>query len=197
MTLGVIKSTAVIIAAAVLFNVPGTAAFEVEPAIKFRYMAGYIFILALTMIFEYVGNQKDKKEAILNAKLNNERNNLKKEIEKATADITAHLEKATAGGQKLNKVILDSSQALSIIHGNTEETQLETTAQLKSVEQTSEHISQIVKSINNLEASVESQASHINTSSSSIEQMVANIASIRSVTGEITKITVNLTQAAA
>ena len=197
LTLGVIKSTAVIIAAAVLFNVPGTAAFEVEPAIKFRYMAGYIFILALTMIFEYVGNQKDKKEAILNAKLNNERNNLKKEIEKATADITAHLEKATAGGQKLNKVILDSSQALSIIHGNTEETQLETTAQLKSVEQTSEHISQIVKSINNLEASVESQASHINTSSSSIEQMVANIASIRSVTGEITKITVNLTQAAA
>jgi len=197
MTMGVITSTAVLIAAAVLLYRPGSAAFEFESAIKFRYIAGYIFILALTIVFEYVNIKKDKKEAILSAELNNERDNLKKEVEKATADISAHLEKATADGEKLNKVILESSQALGVIHGNTEETLTETTTQLKSVEQTSEYISQIVKSINNLEEAVISQASHISTSSSSIEQMVANIDSIRSITNEITKTADNLAQASA
>jgi len=197
MTLGVIKSTIVIIAAAILLYRPGSAAFEFEGAIKFRYLAGYIFIFALTMVFEYVGIKKDKKEAVLNDELNKERDNLKKEVEKATADISAHLEKATADGEKLNNVIQESSSALNVIHGNTEETLTETTTQLKSVEQTSEHISQIVKSINNLEEAVESQASHISNSSASIEQMVANIASIRSITNEITKTADNLAQASA
>ncbi|MCL2805746.1 MAG: methyl-accepting chemotaxis protein [Treponema sp.] len=197
MTLGVIKSTMVIIAAAVLLYRPGTAAFEFETAIKFRYIAGYIFIFALTMIFEYVGILKDRKEAILSNELNKERDNLKKEVEKATADISAHLDKATADGEKLNNVIMDSSRALNIIHGNTEETLAETTTQLKSVDQTSEYISEIVKAINNLEEAVESQASHISTSSASIEEMVANIASIRSITNEITKTADKLAQASA
>ncbi|MCL2763904.1 MAG: methyl-accepting chemotaxis protein [Treponema sp.] len=197
MILGVIKSTAVIIAASVLLYMPGTVAYEMETAIKFRYIAGYIFILALTIVFEYVGILKDKKEAILNAELNKERDNLKKEVEKATADISAHLEKATTNGEKLNNVIQESSYALNVIHGNTEDTLAETTTQLKSVELTSEHISQIVKSINNLEEAVESQASHISTSSASIEQMVANIESIRSITNEITKTADNLAQASA
>ncbi|MCL2761699.1 MAG: methyl-accepting chemotaxis protein [Treponema sp.] len=197
MTLGVIKSTIVIVAAAVLLYSPGTAAFEMEGAIKFRYIAGYIFIFALTMVFEYVGILKDRKEAILSAELNNERDNLKKEVEKATADVTAHLKKATADGDKLSNVVQESSRALNVIHGNTEETLIETTTQLKSVEQTSEYISQIVKSINNLEEAVESQASHISTSSASIEQMVANIDSIRSITNDITKITDNLALASA
>jgi methyl-accepting chemotaxis protein len=197
MTLGVIKSTAVIIAAAVLLYRPGTVAFEMDGAIKFRYIAGYIFIFALTIVFEYVGILKDRKEAVLSDELNNERDKLKKEVEEATADITAHLRKATEDGEKLNKVILESSQALSVIHGNTKETLIETTTQLKSAEQTSKHISQIVKSIDNLEKAVESQASYINTSSVSIEQMVANIDSIRSITNEITKTTDNLAQASA
>jgi len=197
MTLGVITSTVVIIAAAVLLNRPGTAAYEMEFAIKFRYIAGYIFIFALTIVFEYVGIKKDKKEAILNEELNNERDNLKKEVEKATADISAHLEKATANGEKLNHVILDSSVALNVIHGNTEETLVETTTQLKSVEQTSEYISKIVKSINNLDEAVESQASHISNSSASIEQMVANIGSVKTITNEITKTADNLAQASA
>ncbi|MCL2443476.1 MAG: methyl-accepting chemotaxis protein [Treponema sp.] len=197
MTLGVIKSTVVIIAAAILLYRPGTAVFEMDPAIKFRYIAGYIFILALTMVFEYVGILKDRKEAVLSAELNKERDNLKKEVEKATADVTAHLDKATADGEKLNKVIQESSQALNVIHGNTEETLTETTTQLKSVEHTSEHISKIVDSINNLEEAVESQASHISNSSASIEQMVANIDSIRSITNDIAKTADNLASASA
>ncbi|MCL2720602.1 MAG: methyl-accepting chemotaxis protein [Treponema sp.] len=197
MTMGVIASTAVLVGAGILLYRPGSLAFEFEPAIKFRYLAGYIFIFALTIVFEYVGIKKDKKEAILNDELNKERDNLKKEVEKATADISAHLEKATTNGKKLNNVILESSQALGVIHGNTEETLTETTTQLKSVEHTSEHISQIVKSINNLEEAVESQASHISNSSASIEQMVANIDSIRSITNEITKTTDNLSSASA
>jgi len=197
MTLGVIKSTIVIIAAGVLLYRPGSVAFEMESAIKFRYIAGYIFIFALTIVFEYIGIKKDKKEASLNAELNNERDNLKKEVEKATADVTAHLNKATADGEKLNNVIQESSNALNVIHGNTEETLTETTTQLKSVEQTSEYISEIVKSINNLEEAVESQASHISNSSASIEQMVANIDSMRSVTKEIAKTADNLASASA
>jgi len=197
MIMGVITSTAVVIAAAILLYMQGTAAYEMDPAIKFRYIAGYVFILALTMVFEWVGILKDRKEALLNAELNKERDNLRQEVAKATADISAHLEKATSDGVKLNKVILDSSRALSVIHGNTEETLVETTTQLKSVGQTSEYISEIVKSINNLEEAVESQASHISTSSASIEQMVANIASIRSITNEITKTADNLAQASA
>ena len=197
MTLGVIKSVIVVIAAAVLLNRPDTAASEMEFAIKFRYIAGYVFILALTMIFEYVSIKKDRKVATLNDELNNERNNLKKEVEKATTDVTAHLNKATEDGKKLNNVILESSRALKVIHENTEETLNETTTQLKSVGQTSEDISQIVKSINNLEKAVESQASYINTSSLSIEQMVTNIDSIRSVTSDITKTADKLTQTSA
>jgi len=197
MTMGVITSTIVIITAGILLYMPGTIAYEMDGAIKFRYIAGYIFILTLTMVFEYVGILKDRKEARLNAELNKERDNLRQEVEKATADISAHLDKATADGEKLNKVILESSKALSIIHDNTEETLVETTVQLKSVEQTTEHISQIVKSINNLEEAVETQASHISTSSASIEQMVANIASIRSITNDITKTADNLAQASA
>ena len=197
MTMGVIVSTIVIIAAGILLYRPGTAAFEFEAAIKFRYLAGYIFIFALTMVFEYVGILKDKKEAALSEELNKERDNLKKEVEKATADISAHLEKATANGEKLNNVIQESSNALNIIHGNTEETLTETTTQLKSVEQTSDYITKIVKSINNLDEAVESQASHISNSSASIEQMVANISSIRSITNEITKTADNLASASA
>ena len=194
MTLGVIKSTAVLVAAAVLLYRPGTAIFEVDAAIKFRYMAGYIFIFALTIIFEYVSILKDRKEAVLNTELNQERDNLKKEVEKATADITVHLKKATADGEKLNKVILESSQALKVIHGNTKDTLAETTTQLESAEQTSEYVSQIVTAINNLEESVRAQASYIDTSSASIEQMVANIDSIRSMANEITKTNDHLTQ---
>jgi len=197
MTLGVIKSTLVIIAAGVILYMPGTAAYEFDGAIKFRYIAGYIFIFALTMVFEYVGILKDKKEKILNAELNSERDNLKNEVNRATADISAHLEKATADGEKLNNVIQESSNALNVIHGSTEETLIETTTQLKSVEQTSEHISKIVDSINHLEEAVESQASHISNSSASIEQMVANIASIRSITNEITKTADGLASASA
>ena len=194
MTLGVIKSLVVIIAAAVLLYRPGTAAFEMEAAIKFRYIAGYIFIFVLTIIFEYMGILKDKKESILNTELNKERDNLKKEVEKATADVTSHLEKVTSDGEKLNKVILESSQALKVIHGNSVQTLIETTNQSKSVEQTSEYVSQIVQAINNLEESVETQASHVDASSASIEQMVANIDSIRSMSNEIAKISGNLTQ---
>ena len=197
MTLGVIKSTVIIIAVTVLLYRPGAAAFEVDAAIKFRYIAGYIFIFALTIIFEYVSILKDRKESILNTELNKEKDNLKKEVEKATADITGHLEKATADGEKLNKVILESSQALKVIHGNTTQTLIETTTQSKSVEQTSDHVSQIVQAINNLEKAVEIQASHINTSSTSIEQMVSNIDSIRSMSNEIAKISDNLAQSSA
>ena len=197
MLLGVLYSTAAIVLSGIMMNTPGMAVFEMDPAIKFRVIAGYMLVFILTIIFEHVNRLKDKKEKQLKAELEHEKENLKVEIDKATNDISNHLEKATEGGKQLNKVIVESSEALDVIAGNMEVTLSETNTQLKSVEQTSDHVSKIVVSINNLEESVISQATHINNSSASIEEMVANIDSIRSVANGITKTADALTQSSA
>ena len=183
---GVIGSVLGLILASILLYKQGISpAYDMEPSIKFRFVAGYIFILLLTILFEWINILKDRKEVKLNAELMYERDNLKKEIDKATGEISGHLEKATQDGKELNKVIVESSQALGRISENTEVTLAETNTELKSVNQTSGHIKEIVRSIDNLEGAVVSQASHISTSSSSIEEMVANIDSIRSIVGTI------------
>ena len=187
MIMGVIEATAGIIVAAVFLYTPISPIYEMDSQIKFRFIAGYLLVFILTVIFEWINILKDKKEEKLNETLLYERDNLKLEIDKATHEISGHLQKATDDGKELNKVILESSQALSLISGNMEATMQDTNTQLRSVDQTSEHVSKIVNSINNLEEAVVLQAEHISNSSSSIEEMVANIDSIRSVSTEISK----------
>ncbi|MCL2070188.1 MAG: methyl-accepting chemotaxis protein [Treponema sp.] len=188
MTIGVIASAIGLILASIMLYRPGISSiYDMDPAIKFRFLAGYIFILLLTIIFERINMLKDEKEEKLNDELSNERDSLKEKINTATDRIAEHLLKATEDGKQLNKVIIESSEALGRIKGNMEVTIEETNTQLGSVEQASEHVSKIVESIDNLEEAVVSQASHISTSSSSIEEMVANIDSIRSVAVEISK----------
>ena len=199
MVVGVIQSLAGLSLACVLLYSSSISAtvFHMDPQIKFRFVAGYISVLLLTTIFERVNMLKDKKEEALNATLLYEREQLKKEVDNATGEISGHLQKATEGGKHLNKVITDSSQVLAKITGNMEVTLTETNTQLKSVEQTSNHVVNIVSSIESLEKAVTSQASHINTSSASIEQMVKNIDSIRTVANGISKTAETLSNSSA
>ncbi|MCL2093129.1 MAG: methyl-accepting chemotaxis protein [Treponema sp.] len=195
---GVIASILVIGAASALLYMPGiSAAYEADPQMKFRYIAGFVFVLFLTIIFERVNMLKDKKEEALHEELTHERDKLQNEITRATSDITSHLEKATNDSTQLNKVILESSSALGSIRENMEGTLSETNVQLSSVDQTWEYVAKIVTSIDNLEESVISQASHISDSSASIEEMVANIESIRSVAAGISKTVDTLTNSSA
>ena len=195
---GVIGSIIGIIAASVMLYVPDISPiYEVDDQIKFRFVAGFVFILLLTMLFEWINILKDKKEEKLNAELLYERDNLVEKIDKATRDISGHLEKATADGKELNKVIMDSSASLSLISEHMEAAQQETNTQLVSVDQTSEYVLKIVDSINHLEEAVGLQAEHISSSSSSIEEMVANIDSIRSVSSEISRTAETLSRSSA
>ena len=187
MTMGVIYSVVSLIVVSVMLYTPVSAISNVDSQIKFRIIAGYLLVFFLTMIFERINILKDKKVEVLNAELSGERDNLKQEIDDATREISTHLKKATEDGEQLNKVILESSQALGIIKENMEVTMEEANTQLGSVDKTSQYISKIVTSIDNLEEAVVLQAEHISNSSSSIEQMVANIDSIRSVSAEISK----------
>ena len=197
MLFGVIFSTVGIGIASFFLYYPESAIYDVDPLIKFRFIAGYMLVFLLTIIFERINMLKDKKEEKLNAELLYERDNLKGEIEKATGEISSHLQKATADGEELNRVIVESSRALGVIKENMEITQEETNTQLNSVDQTSEHISDIIKSINDLDEAVGLQSSHISGSSSSIEEMVANIDSIRSVANGISKTAETLSRSSA
>ena len=198
MTIGVIWSLAGIAAASIMLYRPGISPiYDMDPQIKFRFIAGFLFVLFLTMIFERINMLKDRKEEKLNEELLSERDKLKEKIELATNEISDHLNKVTQDGKQLNKVIVESSEALGLIRGNMEVTLGETNTQLKSVDQASDHVSEISKSIDNLEEAVTSQATHISTSSSSIEEMVANIDSIRSIISDISKTTDTLSQSSA
>ena len=198
MTVGLIYALSSLGLAIMLLYRPGlSSVYDMDPAIKFRFVAGYIFILLLTIVFEYINMLKDKKEEKLNEELLHERDNLKEKVDLATNEISGHLERVTHDGKQLNKVIGESSEALGLIKGNMEVTLGETNDQLKTVDQASEHVAEIVRSIDSLEEAVVSQASHISTSSSSIEEMVANIDSIRSVVSDISKTTDTLSQSSA
>lgn len=197
MVMGVIEAAAGIIIASVFLYSPSIPVSAMDPQAKFRFIAGYILVLALTMTFEYISMLKDKKEEKLNAELAHERDNLKQEIEKATSEVTSHLARSTESGKHMNKVIVESSQALEVIKGNMEITMNEANSQNKSVEQASKDIAKITGSIDELEGAVVAQASHISNSSSSIEEMVANIDSIRTVIGNISKTTEMLNQSSA
>ncbi|MCL2008369.1 MAG: methyl-accepting chemotaxis protein [Treponema sp.] len=195
MLVGLIASLAGLGLASLLLYYEGLSpVFYMDGQMKFRFLGGYIFILVLTIIFEHINILKDKKEEKLNAELMHEKDKLQEKIDHATDEISGHLDKVTNDGRQLNKVILESSEALALITDNMEVTYRETNTQLKSVDLASEHVADISRSIDNLEEAVSSQASHISTSSSSIEEMVANVDSIRSVVGEISKTTETLSR---
>jgi PAS domain-containing protein len=100
---GVIASTIGIVAASVLMYSPtlSPVVYNIDPLIKSRFIAGYMLIFILTIIFGYVSLLKDKKEEKLNAELAKERDSLKEEIDKATSAIKRHLEKANENARNL------------------------------------------------------------------------------------------------
>ena len=63
MTVGLIYSVIGLIIAAVFLYNPAIPVYSlVDPAVKYRFIAAYIFITGLTVIFEYVNILKDRKE---------------------------------------------------------------------------------------------------------------------------------------
>ncbi|MDR0561333.1 MAG: methyl-accepting chemotaxis protein [Spirochaetaceae bacterium] len=109
-------------------------------------------------------------------------------------DLNSHLAKATENGKRLNPVIAESSDALSVITGNMDTMQSETDTQMQSVAQTSNAVEEITKSIESLNHAVQTQAAHIVESSAAIEEMVANIDSIRSIVSGVMKTTDTLSK---
>jgi len=105
------------------------------------------------------------------------RDNLKEAIDK----LNRNLKKITGDSERLNAVIVESSNALEVITGNMEKMKLDTESQTISVVETSGAIDNIVGSIDSLNEAVYAQVSHITQSSAAIEQMVAHIDSIRQV----------------
>ena len=89
MLIGVIESVVGVSIAYIMLYTPGASVFEMDPQIKFRFIAGYLFILFLTIIFECINILKDKKEVKLNIDLVFERDNLKNQIGLATSEISA------------------------------------------------------------------------------------------------------------
>ncbi|MDR3334668.1 MAG: methyl-accepting chemotaxis protein [Treponema sp.] len=113
------------------------------------------------------------------------RDNLCKNFE----ELNAHLSKITDTSKNLNATIARSSDDLGIITGNMNTIETKTGAQMKSVEQTSDSVKDIITHINSLNKAVQTQAAHITESSAAIEQMVANIASIRLIVNDTSIIT--------
>ncbi|MDR0448687.1 MAG: hypothetical protein LBH07_08455, partial [Treponema sp.] len=101
-------------------------------------------------------------------------------LRKAMNNLQKNLSKITEDERRLNVIITESSDSLSLIRDNMEATQSESDSQLESLTKTSDFINKIIGSIDSLDNAVSSQASHITESSAAIEQMVANVDSIRS-----------------
>jgi methyl-accepting chemotaxis protein len=107
------------------------------------------------------------------------RDNLKAAIE----NLNKNLQKITGNSERLNAVIMESTNALEVITANMEKMKLDTESQTHSVTETSGAIDNIVGSIDSLNEAVYAQSTHITESSAAIEQMVAHIDSIRHVAG--------------
>jgi methyl-accepting chemotaxis protein len=116
------------------------------------------------------------------------RDNLRKNLD----EINAHLLKTTNTSKSMNTTIEQSSSALGIITGNMNVIQTKADAQMESVAQTSNSVTDIITHIDSLNSVVHTQAAHITESSAAIEQMVANIASIRTIMQDTNKITATL-----
>jgi methyl-accepting chemotaxis protein len=110
-------------------------------------------------------------------------------LRKAMDELNDHLMRAMSVGNRLNTVIVESSDSLNVITGNLDVMERETGAQMESVARTSEAINEIAGSIDALNSAVYTQSSYIVESSAAIEQMVANIGSIRAVAGRVSKTT--------
>ncbi|MDR2495450.1 MAG: methyl-accepting chemotaxis protein [Spirochaetaceae bacterium] len=114
-------------------------------------------------------------------------------LRRALDDLNAHLARMTDTGERLNTVILESSDALGVITSNMDAMQDEAKSQLESVSQTSGAIDEIISFIDTLDTAVYTQSAHITRSSAAIEEMVAHIGSIRNAVGDVNKSTGKLT----
>ena len=110
-------------------------------------------------------------------------------LQGAIGDLNQHLLKMTDTSRRLNTVLIESFNALVKITGDMNAVQRDADEQLQSVSQTSGEVGEIAKSIDALDNAVHTQSAHISESSASIEQMVANIGSIRTVVGTVSKTT--------
>ena len=72
MTFGVIESTVVLIFI-VLFMYTPISPHQPDNSIRIRYIGAYVFVMALAIIYEFISNKKDKKEAALKAEISYDR----------------------------------------------------------------------------------------------------------------------------
>ncbi|MDR2519139.1 MAG: methyl-accepting chemotaxis protein [Spirochaetaceae bacterium] len=100
-------------------------------------------------------------------------------------DLKNHLSATEATSRRLNTVILESQDALSVISGNMDDMEAKTDDQKRSVAYAADAVGEIIKSIDGLEAAVSTQAAHLSESSAAIEEMVANMSSIKQVVSQV------------
>jgi methyl-accepting chemotaxis protein len=95
-------------------------------------------------------------------------------------ELNTQLSKTAANSNRLNRVIIESSNALGVITDNMGAMKTKADAQNLSMENTVDSVEAIIQYIDSLDHTVQSRVTHITESSAVIQDMVSNIASIRS-----------------
>ncbi|MDR2535674.1 MAG: methyl-accepting chemotaxis protein [Treponema sp.] len=116
------------------------------------------------------------------------RDNLRIAIE----ELSVHIAKMTHNSNRLNTVIVESSDALEVITNSMDAIQNKADSQRRSVDHTSASIAEIAGYIDSLDQAVKTQSVRISESSTAIEQMIANTDSIRTVVSGASKTTETL-----
>ena len=115
-------------------------------------------------------------------------------LRKAMDDLQAHFSKTMEHGTRLNKVVVESFDAMELIISNVDTMNGKVNDQMESVRAVSSSAADIVGLTDSFEQTVHTQVECIADSSKAIEQMAAAIASIRSIVEGTMKTTDTLTK---
>ena len=163
--IGVFLSFAGIIAVVLVMYIPTTPASEIDPQIKLRFIACYLFILVLTIIFEGISLIKDRKEKELGAEIKMERNNLVNLVK----IIKTKINTLKDTGFQLSDNMSKTSKAVDNISDDFNEIKSKEARAQEVDKRTRDALNLIKTGFESLVKLIEEQSGSVNTSSSAIE----------------------------
>ena len=174
LTVGTIKSILLGISAFIIMHTPTAPVYGLDPQIKFRFIAGYAFVVVLTVIYERMSMNKDKKEKELSAEVNKERDNLLSLVRV----IKNRVDALTNTGDELAVDMAKTSKAVDNISTSSENIKSQEARAAEVDKKTREALQDIKIGIETLAKLVNEQSDSVSTSSTAIEEMTANIQSV-------------------
>jgi methyl-accepting chemotaxis protein len=116
-------------------------------------------------------------------------------LRKAMDDLEeSHIKSALESGRRLNAVVSESFGAMETITQDMNKMDEKITAQIESIRNSSESATQIFEQADTFDKTVHEQSESISESSLAIERTAGNITSIRSIIGDISRMTHTLTK---